>query len=425
MPGTRILGILRISPGQFIASRGWWGRDQFLPNILFSKCSVAWVTDNEGEYHAPRRRTWVAACLLLFCTSASAAVVALQDHVGTAGQTVAAAISFSSEGQTISGLQFDLEWDSPLDVRITVGARTRGSTKLLYTAPTGPHGTRCLFIGYNRDTLGDGELLNVFIVIAPDALAGAAMVRFTNAVATTPDGTPVVLRSQAASVGVQSGSAPQFLPPESMLNAGSLLPGPVAPGEIVTLLGFFPPAPIELLFNGVPAPILYTGLDQVNAIVPFSLDSGGPVHLEARSNGRTVAQASLAAAPVVPAIFTLSGTGIGPGAVLNQDYSVNSLANPAAAGSVIMVYGTGFGALDPPAVDGQPGSTATTVFPVTAAIAGIPAEVTYAGAAPGLVAGIAQINVRIPSGLSASFAASVSLMIGSAFTQFGVTIAIQ
>ena len=277
----------------------------------------------------------------------------------------------------------------------------------------------------NRDTLGDGELLNVFIVIAPDALAGAAMVRFTNAVATTPDGTPVVLRSQAASVGVQSGSAPQFLPPESMLNAGSLLPGPVAPGEIVTLLGFFPPAPIELLFNGVPAPILYTGLDQVNAIVPFSLDSGGPVHLEARSNGRTVAQASLAAAPVVPAIFTLSGTGIGPGAVLNQDYSVNSLANPAAAGSVIMVYGTGFGALDPPAVDGQPGSTATTVFPVTAVIAGIPAEVTYAGAAPGLVAGIAQINVRIPSGLSASFAASVSLMIGSAFTQFGVTIAIQ
>ena len=365
------------------------------------------------------------ACLLLVCTSASAAVLSLPDQVGTAGQTVAAAISFSSEGQAISGLQFDLEWDSPLDVRITVGARTRGSTKLLYTAPTGPHGTRCLFIGYNRDTLGDGELLNVFIVIAPDALAGAAMVRFTNAVATTPDGTPVVLRSQAASVGVQSGSAPQFLPPESMLNAGSLLPGPVAPGEIVTLLGFFPPAPIELLFNGVPAPILYTGLDQVNAIVPFSLDSGGPVHLEARSNGRTVAQASLAAAPVVPAIFTLSGTGIGPGAVLNQDYSVNSLANPAAAGSVIMVYGTGFGALDPPAVDGQPGSTATTVFPVTAAIAGIPAEVTYAGAAPGLVAGIAQINVRIPSGLSASFAASVSLMIGSAFTQFGVTIAIQ
>jgi len=352
--------------------------------------------------------------------------VSLPDQVGAASQTVAAAISFAVEGQAISGLQFDLEWDSPLDVRITVGTRTRASTKLLYTASTGPRGTRCLFIGYDRDTLGDGELLNVFVVIASDAPTGTAMVRFTNAVATSPDGTPVELRSQAASVRVQSGSAPQPLPPESILNAGSLLPGPVAPGEIVTLLGSLPTASLELLFNGVPAPILYTGLNQVNAIVPFSVDPGGTVHLEARSNGRFVAQVSLAAATVAPAVFTQSGTGIGPGAVLNQDYSPNSVANPAAAGSIVMVYGTGFGALDPPAVDGQaPESAAATVFPITAAIAGIPAEVTYAGAAPGLVAGIAQINVRIPSGLSSSFAASVSLMVGSAFTQFGVTVAIQ
>jgi uncharacterized protein (TIGR03437 family) len=237
---------------------------------------------------------------------------------------------------------------------------------------------------------------------------------------------PVELRSQAAAVRVQSGSAPQPLPPESILNAASLLPGPVAPGEIVTLLGSLPTASLELLFNGVPAPILYTGLNQVNAIVPFSVDPGGTVHLEARSNGRFVAQVSLAAATVAPAVFTQSGTGIGPGAVLNQDYSPNSVANPAAAGSIVMVYGTGFGALDPPAVDGQaPESAAATVFPITAAIAGIPAEVTYAGAASGLVAGIAQISVRIPSGLSSSFAASVSLMVGSALTQFGVTVAIQ
>src|ERR1017187_436963 len=89
--------ILTISPGQFIASRGWCGRDQFLPHILFSKCSAAWVTDNEGEYHLPRRRMRSVACLLLVCTSASAAVLSLPDQVGTAGQTVAAAISFSSE----------------------------------------------------------------------------------------------------------------------------------------------------------------------------------------------------------------------------------------------------------------------------------------------------------------------------------------
>src|ERR1017187_5191456 len=196
------------------------------------------------------------ACFLLLCTSASAAVLSLQDQAGAAGQTVVAAVSFSSEGQAIGGLQFDLEWDAALDVRITAGTRTRASSKLLYTASTGPRGTRCLFIGSNRDTLGDGDLLSVFVVIAPDAPAGTAMVRFTNAVATSPDGTPVVLRSQPASVRVQSGSAPQPLPPESILNAASMLPGPVAPGEIVTLFGSLPQASLELLFNGVPAPIL-------------------------------------------------------------------------------------------------------------------------------------------------------------------------
>src|SRR5450759_344777 len=182
-----------------------------LPNIWFPKCGAASVTDIEGKFHLPRRRRWAAACLLLLCTSASAAVMSLPDQVGAASQTVAAAISFAAEGQAISGLQFDLEWDSPLDVLITGGTRTRASTKLLYTASTGPRGTRCLFIGYDRDTLGDGELLNVFVVIASDAPTGTAMVRFTNAVATSPDGTPVELRSQAASVRVQSGSAPQPL----------------------------------------------------------------------------------------------------------------------------------------------------------------------------------------------------------------------
>src|ERR1035437_1699358 len=130
------------------------------------------------------------ACFLLLCTSASAAVLSLQDQAGGAGQTVVAAVSFSSEGQAIGGLQFDLEWDAALDVRITAGTRTRASSKLLYT---GSRGTRCLFIGSNRDTLGDGDLLSVFVVIAPDAPAGTAMVRFTNAVGTSPDGTPVAL----------------------------------------------------------------------------------------------------------------------------------------------------------------------------------------------------------------------------------------
>ena len=44
-----------------------------------------------------------------------------------------------------------------------------------------------------------------------------------------------------------------------------------------------------------------------------------------------------------PAIFSLAENGSGPGAILNQDYSVNSASNPAAAETEIQIFGTGGG----------------------------------------------------------------------------------
>jgi uncharacterized protein (TIGR03437 family) len=91
-----------------------------------------------------------------------------------------------------------------------------------------------------------------------------------------------------------------------------------------------------------------------------------------------------------------------------------------------MIYGTGFGILDPPAADGQSAtSAASTATPVTATISGIPAQVVYAGAAPGLVAGVAQVNVIVPKGLPTNPSTPILLTAGSASTQTGVTIAIR
>jgi len=61
---------------------------------------------------------------------------------------------------------------------------------------------------------------------------------------------------------------------------------------------------------------------------------------------------------------------------------------------------------------------------VTASVAGIPAEVTYAGAAPGLVAGVVQVNLRVPDAVSPSLAVPVTLTIGQVATP-GVTLAIR
>jgi uncharacterized protein (TIGR03437 family) len=268
-------------------------------------------------------------------------------------------------------------------------------------------------------------LLKAFLVISAASQPGAAGVRFTHAIATDPDGNAVPLGGAPIEVRIQ-GPGIVSTPVQTVLNGASLLSGPVSPGEIITFFGFVPPAS-TLLFNGVPAPVLFAGSNQVNAIVPFGADVSGPATIELRAgNAQPLAKLAVPTAPVVPAIFIQTGTGAGPGAILNEDFSINSYTNPAAPGSVVMVYGTGFGALDPAAIDGQIASgKAVTKLPVTASIAGVPADVVYAGAAPGLVAGVTQINVRIPSGARPNLAAPVLLSIGSATTPAGPTLSIR
>ena len=87
------------------------------------------------------------------------------------------------------------------------------------------------------------------------------------------------------------------------------------------------------------------------------------------------------------------------GAILNQDGSVNSTANPAHRGSTVVLFGTGEGMTTPAGVDGR---VATTVYPkpimpVSVTIGGRAAQVQYAGTAPGDVAGVLQINAIIPT----------------------------
>jgi trimeric autotransporter adhesin len=68
---------------------------------------------------------------------------------------------------------------------------------------------------------------------------------------------------------------------------------------------------------------------------------------------------------------------------------------------------------------------ANTNAPVTATVGGVPAEVTYAGTAPTIAAGVTQINVRVPDGLPANPATPILLTVGSVTTPPGVTVAIQ
>jgi uncharacterized protein (TIGR03437 family) len=77
---------------------------------------------------------------------------------------------------------------------------------------------------------------------------------------------------------------------------------------------------------------------------------------------------------------------------------MNAPANPAPAGSLIAVYLTGQGAVEPSVATGAtaPGNPiARAAYPVTATVGGQPAGVVFAGLSPGSV-GLFQVNLRLP-----------------------------
>ncbi|MGH9663776.1 MAG: hypothetical protein ACRD9L_05075 [Bryobacteraceae bacterium] len=231
-----------------------------------------------------------------------------------------------------------------------------------------------------------------------------------------------------------------------VVNAASGLPGAIAPGESITLFGFGLGPQIgvsgqtpaqgalsttvggaSVVIGGVPAPLLYVSAGQINAIVPYEVAGESATQIQVQAAGNTLATAEAVVAPAAPGIFSVNGGGgSGQGAILNQDGSVNSAANPAARGSIVSLFATGEGQTVPAGTTGAVagGALAHPVLGVTVTIGGEQADLTYAGAAPGS-AGAMQINTRIPDSAAPGSAVSLSLTVGSYAAQSGVTIAIQ
>jgi uncharacterized protein (TIGR03437 family) len=194
-------------------------------------------------------------------------------------------------------------------------------------------------------------------------------------------------------------------------------------------------ADTRILFNGAPAPLVYVSDKQSSAIVPYAVAGRTSVDVQIEYKG---VRSEALTVPVLDSragIFSLDGSGQGQGAILNEDGSLNSASNPARRGSIITLYGTGGGEVAASVADGQILSNVLpkTSLPVSA-IFDIdnlddykpkPGEVLYAGGVSGSVAGLLQVNVRVPANAVATGnAVPFELTIGSHWTAFQVTLAL-
>jgi uncharacterized protein (TIGR03437 family) len=233
----------------------------------------------------------------------------------------------------------------------------------------------------------------------------------------------------------------------AVANSASNLAGALAPGELVVLYGSgMGPATLAqyqldgnglvprslagttVYFNGVAAPLIYTSANQVAALVPFAT-SGASTQVSVFYQGQLSAPVAVPVAAAAPAIYTLDKSGQGQAAAVNQDgtNAINGAAHPIKIGSYISLYITGAGQTNPPGADGAPGAVPYPLptLGVTASVGGKLANVQYAGGALGLVAGVMQINVQIPSGITPGNSVPVALQVGTATTPAGVTIAVS
>jgi uncharacterized protein (TIGR03437 family) len=233
----------------------------------------------------------------------------------------------------------------------------------------------------------------------------------------------------------------------AVVSGATFQSGPVAPGEIVSLFGaaIGPPTPaslaltnprlvanslagLQVLFDGVPAPLLYASAGQVNAVVPFSVAGQSVTQVQVEYLGVLSNILPLQVAATVPGIFSIAGSGQGQGAILNaRDGSVNSALNPALRGDWVSIFATGAGVTTPASVDGILASAPLPVpnAPVSVTIGGLPCVLNYQGAAPGLVSGVLQVNAQVPAGLSPGSAVPVQLRIGTVTSSEPITLAVQ
>jgi uncharacterized protein (TIGR03437 family) len=262
-----------------------------------------------------------------------------------------------------------------------------------------------------------------------------------------PDGTylgTISAGHAAIPVTILVGDPGPKLPANGIVNAASFQGGAVSPGEIVAIFGtgIGPKIPYNaqvwdgvmrtklagtrVWFGDVPAPISYAEANFLIAVVPYGVAGQSSVQVQVENLVARTPPFSIPVVAATPALFMANSPGNCQVAALNQDFTYNGPANPAAQGAAVVLFATGVGTMNPTVADGTVISSnpPAPALPVRLIIGGQDTELPYAKAAPTLVAGAMQINAIIPSGIS-SGNVPIVLKIGDFTSPDGCTISVK
>ncbi|MEK7404000.1 MAG: M12 family metallopeptidase [Acidobacteriota bacterium] len=236
--------------------------------------------------------------------------------------------------------------------------------------------------------------------------------------------------------------SPTFVNGSAVVHDASRQPGPVSPGQLVTIfhpeLGPATPvdaaaegtglpttlAGLRVLFDGVPAPLVRLTREQVRVQAPWSVAGQRTVELVLEAAGQRAASQTIGVLDRNPALYTADGSGRGQGLIVHEDGSANSAENPAPSGAQVRLLATGLGETEPASADGQAVAEARPRLPVSVLINEAAAELLSVEPARGHPPGVFSVLVRIPEGAGAG-GVPVFLASDGKLSPPGVTIALR
>jgi uncharacterized protein (TIGR03437 family) len=340
--------------------------------------------------------------------------------------------------------------NSPISVPVQFeftrsGAPIPGSTGIMpFTVPAGSGDTVITINGTNfarnasvqvngvavNTTFLDSSTLSAVIPASMLATPGQLTVTVLNPGQASPVVT-VTLDVSAVIPAVADGG---------VVNAASLLPGPVAPGELIVIDGdnlgpkdtvsaaagggVYPNTlgGVTVSFDATAAALLSVSAKQIVAIVPFEVAGRHNTQLQIKLNSQLSSPLTLAVASSAPGLFVDGGSGVGQANALNEDGTPNEKTVPAIAGTLVTFLATGGGQTNPAGMDGALISAPIPqlVLPVAMQLGGEDCTDVSAAPVPGMVSGIIQVAARVPADLAGTVDAV--LFINGVPSQPGVTL---